>query len=165
MHMEDVPVELFGEFAGWLATGQLTNHALEDLVDLYVFADKFVIQGLRKTITDQLTIECFKPGFEIPDWRLIRFVMENIPKFYPIHSLLATAVARVLWHEAERLEGLPYGFGVRVKRYFDKPYGICDECYKQCEDHDTAETCEHFFDEPSDFDPRRYHETVNGIRD
>jgi len=158
MHMEDVSVELFWKFARWITTDQLEHHTLEDLVDLYVFADEFDIRSLREAITDQLTNECFKLDFDIPDWKLIWFVMENIPMCYPIHSLLATAVARALWHDAERLEGLPYGFGVRVKSSLDRPYGLCDECFKQDGKHDTSEWCDHFHYQPSDFDPRRYHE-------
>ncbi|KEQ70286.1 hypothetical protein M436DRAFT_84874 [Aureobasidium namibiae CBS 147.97] len=160
MDMEDVSVELFGDFARWIATDQLQHHTLEDLVNLYVLADKFDIRVLREAITDELTTECFKPDFDVPDWKVIWFMMENIPKCYPIHSLLATAVARVLWHEVERLEGLPYGFGVRVKSNLDKPYGLCDECFSQDESHDTSEYCDHFFDQSSDFDPRHYHEVV-----
>jgi len=76
------------------------------------------------------------------------------------HSLLATAVARVLWHEAERLEGAPYGFGVRVKGNLDKSYDLCDECCN--EDGDPHDYCSHFWDQLSDYDPRRYHETTNG---
>jgi hypothetical protein len=98
-------------------------------------------------------------NFQIPEVELIRYMMDNIPKFLPIHTLLATADARVLYLDPEGLlESLPYGFGVRVQKILDKPYSICEACYSDPanDNPDTLDHYDHFFDEPTDFDPRKY---------
>jgi len=158
MHIEEVPAELFRAFARWVTTDELKTCILEDLLELYVFADMFDIPALRAAIIDKLTVECFRLDFEVPDPSLIIFMMENIPRFYPIHTLMAIAVARVLWHNSEPLEALPYGFGVRVQKTLDKPYGLCDTCYEQSEDGNIPDNCSHFCNQPTDFDPGRYQE-------
>ncbi|CAD0089132.1 unnamed protein product [Aureobasidium mustum] len=164
--ISDVAVENFRIFAKWVTTGQLEQQPLDIMLELYVMADRLDIPTFRGAIIDNLTsYHCFKFDFEVPDTLLIVFMMENIPKSLPIHALLATAVARVLYHKPEGLEYLPYGFAVRVQNYLDKPYGICDACLDHDQDHDhdgethnIADNCEHFFNQPSDFDPHRYQE-------
>ena len=163
MHMADVSVELFRMFVTWVNNDQLAACSVEDLVDLYAFADELDIPGLRTAITDELTAQCFDSGFDIPDLDLLEFMMETIPQAYPIHNLFAIAVARLLWHRPEKLGPLPYWFAIRVKKHLDKPYGICDECCD--EDCDSHDYCSHFWDQLSDYDPRRYHETTNGTTD
>ncbi|KAG9525854.1 hypothetical protein KCU93_g5794, partial [Aureobasidium melanogenum] len=164
LHFTDISAEHFDIFADWFITGQLDRHSLEDMLCLYVLADRLDVPSFRGAITDKLTSDCcFKSGFDVPDTHLITFMMENVPKYLPIHTLLATAVAQVLYHNPEGLDPLPYGFAVRVKHNIDKPYGLCDDCYHHqlsTDDHIIADHCEHFFDEPADHDPERYREAV-----
>lgn len=161
MHISDISADLFGAFANWIESDQLGPYTLEELLDLYILADMFDVPTLRRAITDRLTSYCFAFGFQVPDRSLIDLVMENIPKSSPLHDLLAIAVARLLWHKPEGLDPLPYGFAVRVKKQLDKPYGLCDKCYDLCDTSDQIQdNCDHFFEEPSDFDPRRYIETT-----
>lgn len=123
-----------------------------------ILMDMFDIPALCAAIIDKLAVECFRLDFEVPCPSLIIFMMENIPRFYPIHTLMAIAVARVLWHNSEPLETLPYGFGVRVQKNLDKPYGLCDTCYEQSKDGKIPDNCSHFCNQPTDFDPSRYQE-------
>lgn len=67
-------------------------------MNLYVLADMFDVPDLRAAFVDDLTLECFKPNFEVCDNALISFMAENIPKSFPIHSLLAIAVSRVPYY-------------------------------------------------------------------
>jgi hypothetical protein len=145
----------------WLITGHLEARPMEDLMNLYVLADMFDVPDLRAAVVDDLTLECFKPAFEVPDNVLIIFMTENIPRSLPIHALFAIAVARKLYHQPDGLEYLPYGFGVHVKRAIDKPYGMCDECYARDGTANDTDHCEHSDDQPTDFDPRRYSETAH----
>ncbi|KAG9843313.1 hypothetical protein KCU98_g7862, partial [Aureobasidium melanogenum] len=161
MHISDISAEHFGIFANWVATGQLEAQSLDLMLELYIMADMLDVPAFRAAITDNLTSDCFKPDFDVPDVSLITYMMQNIPKLLPVHALLANAVASVLYHEPEGLEYLPYGFAIRVKDILDKPYGLCDKCYFNDNDLDNqtiTDQCEHFFDQPSDHDPRRYHE-------
>jgi hypothetical protein len=150
--------------AGWVMTDHLGAYSFEQLLELYILADRMDVPALRATIMDQLVTVCFKSSFKLPKDDLIRSTMENVPKALPIHTLLTVAVARVLYHEPEGLESVPYGFGVRVKSNLDKVYGICDDCYDYNNISDDPGQCEHFFDQPSDFDPQRSRETLNATR-
>lgn len=162
MHMSDISVECFSAFARWTATGDLGPQTLEELVDLYILGDMLDVPTLRGAITERLTSDCFKPHFQVPDPLFITFIMESIPKALPLHDLLATAVARLLYHKPEGLDLLPYGFAVRVVKQLDKPYGLCDKCYDLCDTDDQIQDyCDHFFDSPTDFDPRRYIEVTD----
>ncbi|KAH0366309.1 hypothetical protein KCU65_g5518, partial [Aureobasidium melanogenum] len=165
VHFTDISAEQFAIFADWCVTRQLEAHSLEDMLYLYVLADRLDVPTFRGAITDKLTSDCcFNFDFDVPDVHLIIFMMENVPKSLPIHALLATAVAQVLYHDPEGLEILPYGFAVRVKNHLDKPYGLCNDCYYQhqsTDDHIIADHCEHFFDEPADHDPERYREAAH----
>ncbi|KAG9591150.1 hypothetical protein KCU77_g8634, partial [Aureobasidium melanogenum] len=159
----DISAEQFAIFADWFVTRQLDTHSLEDMLYLYVLADRLDVPTFRGAITDKLTSDyCLKSGFDVPDTHLITFMMENVPKYLPIHKLLATAVAQVLYHNPEALDPLPYGFAIRVKHNLDKPYGLCDDCYhyQLTDDHIIADHCEHFFDEPADHDLERYREAA-----
>jgi hypothetical protein len=88
-------------------------------------------------------------------------MMANVSESMPLHDQLAIAVAKVLYHEPEGLDDLPFGFGVRVQRKVVKPYGLCDQCYAHDDNYNSTEHCEHFLQEPSDYDSRRYHEATN----
>jgi hypothetical protein len=160
---DDILIEDFSKFSHWVLTERLLSCPLDTMIRLYVLADRLDVPALRAAITDQLTTTCFKLDFKVPELELIRFMMENISKFMPIHTLLAIAVARVLYHDPEGLlDSLPYGFGVRVRSNLDKPCGICNKCYHDNNNPDDTDQCEHFLDEPTDFDPKKYHETANG---
>ena len=166
LHFTDISAEQFAIFADWFGTGQLDAYSLEEMLCLYILADRLDVPTFRRAITDKLVTDCcFNSGFDVPETHLITFMMEHVPKSLPLHALLATAVARVLYHKPEELETLPYGFAVRVIHNIDKPYGLCDECLKHdhyynedSEAQPINDHCEHFFDQPTDFDPERYRE-------
>jgi hypothetical protein len=161
MSMIDISAKLFSIFAHWVTTDRLGAYSLKQLLELYVLADRIDVPALRASIIDQLVTTCFKPKFDVPENDLLTFMMVNVPKSLPIHNLLAIAVAKVLYHKPEGLDDLPYWFGVRVQKRIDKPYGLCDQCYAQDDNHTSADHCEHFFDEPTDHAPERYREGLS----
>ncbi|KAG9965140.1 hypothetical protein KCU61_g2031, partial [Aureobasidium melanogenum] len=161
MHISDFSAEHFGIFADRVATGKLEAQSLALVIELYVMADMLDVPAFRAAIADNLTFDCFKADFDVPDVSLITYMMQNIPKLLPVHALLANTVASVLYHEPDGLEYLPYGFAIRVNDILDKSYGLCDKCYFNDDDPDNktiTDQCEHFFDQPSDHDPRRHHQ-------
>jgi hypothetical protein len=93
-----------------------------------------VFDDIARQILVQAKLRC-------PKNNLLTFMMASVPKSMPLHNLLAVAVAKVLYHQSGGLDGHPYGFGVRVQRNIDKPYGLCEECYAH---HDNNNSAEHY---------------------
>ncbi|KAG9592019.1 hypothetical protein KCU77_g8590, partial [Aureobasidium melanogenum] len=76
LHFTNISAEQFAIFADWFVTRQLDTHSLEDMLYLYVLADRLDVPTFRGAITDKLTSDCcFKSGFDVPDTHLITFMM------------------------------------------------------------------------------------------
>ncbi|THV91566.1 hypothetical protein D6D25_09582 [Aureobasidium pullulans] len=96
--INDISVEHFGLFAGWIMKGCIAiNHTLGDLLKLYIMADQFDVKELRTRITDELAYVCYEIDFSLPERGVITLIVDNIPESMPLHRLLAKAVARLLF--------------------------------------------------------------------
>jgi hypothetical protein len=159
--LDDISVEDFRHFGDWISTGRLSILPLDRMVRLYALGDRFDAQDLRIAITDRLALECFRFGAPLPSSSVLQYVAENIPESLPLYHLLANAVARICYHNSSLLESLPTWFVSMVNIVLEKPYGLCDIC---CDRRAFDDNCTHFFDQPSDHDPRRYREVTDTIR-
>jgi hypothetical protein len=154
---DDISIEDFRNFSNSILTGHLLRLPLDSMIHLYVLADRFDAQELRTAITDDLVSECFKWNFAMPSSSTITYLDDNVPKSHPLQSLLANAVAKLVYH---RPVDLPCPFNNTVSEVLEKPYGICHKCYLKSisQDQVSLSECEHFFEEPADYKPERYRE-------
>lgn len=86
--------------------------------------------------------------------------MENVPTSLPLHQLLDNSVAQSSYRDSSLLGGFPPEFATCVEDILAKPYGVRDKCHNH-DENSTSASCDHFFDQPSDYDSRRYYETID----
>lgn len=157
---DDILLEDFSNFVHWMTTGGLPTLELTAMIRLYVLADRFDARSLRNEIMSVLSQEFSRINSSLQNSSTLDYVVENVPQTLPLYHLLANSAAQLAYHNPQLLKDFPPEFTTCVEDVLVKPYGICDNCHYDNQDSNISD-CEHFFQQPSDRDGRRYRESTD----